>query len=477
MNFTAHYKHALFAISCLLVSMLVLGTSSQALAQNPRPGQGSLLLDNATLLIGDGQVMASASILIEDGLIVATGASGSLTVADDTEVVDLSGKYVLPALIDAHAHLGYQSPQGWGSEFYGRENLIANLQQYAYYGFAAVLSAGSDPLPLLQALQAELATQPQDTARLLFAAGMGPPGQGPNDAFLTEIGEVEARTGMTILRGIDGPLQAIARAREIAELDIPFIKIWVDDRGGSQQKLAPDSYLPLIAESMRQRLKVLVHQQYASDMLPLIDAGVSGFLHGRLGPDLDSRIAEALARERVFTVPNLGLGELRRETIGRDPFLQGVLPPAVAQRLARSSAQRGEDPVQDPDREQALQDAMARLLTAGADIVLGTDAGALPDHPFGYTGHRELEIFVRLGMSPMQAIIAATSGAARHLGQRDMGLVSPGLRADLLVLNADPLLDIRNTRQIHSVYLGGRIVDRAAIAARLAKQISQSIPQ
>ena len=103
------------------------------------------------------------------------------------------------------------------------------------------------------------------------------------------------------------------------------------------------------------------------------------------------------------------------------------------------------------------------MIDAGVDIVLGTDAGAVPNHPFGYTGHRELEIYVRLGMSPMQALVAATSNAARHLGLNDMGMLSPGYSADFIILDGNPLDEIRNTRTISSVYLSGKEIDRSAL--------------
>ena len=96
-----------------------------------------------------------------------------------------------------------------------------------------------------------------------------------------------------------------------------------------------------------------------------------------------------------------------------------------------------------------------RLLDADVDVILGTDAGAVPDHFFGYTGHRELEIFVRLGMTPMEAIMAATSRPARHLGLTEMGTLAAGKSADFVILGANPLDDIRNTRSIEGVYLRG----------------------
>ena len=135
----------------------------------------------------------------------------------------------------------------------------------------------------------------------------------------------------------------------------------------------------------------------------------------------------------------------------------GVAQAITASQLATANAAR---------REQELSEAFSRLLAADVDIVLGTDAGAVPDHFFGYTGHRELEIFVRLGMTPMQAIFAATSRPAERLGLSEMGTISPGKAADFVVLDSNPLDDIRNTRTISRVYLGGREIDREGLRGR-----------
>jgi imidazolonepropionase-like amidohydrolase len=424
----------------------------------------TVLLDRARLIVGDGTVIEQGSILIEDGLISAIGPQVE-RLAPGVDVVDLSGKTVIPALIDGHAHLGFQGRETWGAENYNRENLVENLQRYAYYGFGAVFSAGSDPAALMFELKAEQSSGEFVGARPLFAAGMAPPGQGPNNRFLAEALQIERQTGTTILHGLSDPNQARRSVRAVAAEGIEFIKIWVDDRGGSQQKLSPDIYRAVAAEAKAQNLRVFVHQQYPSDMSPLLDAGVHGFLHGRIGADFDRELARKTAAANAFVVPNLGLAELRREAIGDDPFLRETHSEAVASPITAAASERVRNPTRDPMAEAALRDGFASLLAEGVDIMLGTDAGAVPYHPYGYTGHRELEIYVRLGMTPMQALEAGTRVAARHLGLTDSGLLAPNHRADLVILSANPLEDIRNTRSIESVYLRGDLVDREALSA------------
>jgi imidazolonepropionase-like amidohydrolase len=417
-------------------------------------------------------MVEAADLLIEGDRVLALGETGSVQAPPSAIRIDLSGKTVVPAFIDAHAHLGYEGYTSWGAESYTRENLLENLERYAYYGFAAVFSAGTDPGDLARDVARAQGDGSVGGARLLFAAGMGPPGQGPNSQFLAHVVALAEETGMTILRGAATPDEGRAAVREIADAEISFVKIWVDDRGGSQEKLRPEVYRAIIEEAAVHGLPVVVHQQSVTDMPDLLDAGVSGFLHGRLGPALDATLAAKIRASGAFLVPNLGLGELRRERVGDDPFLQETAPPGVVQRLrdafdARTAA-AGPAPTEGDAlaRERELSAAVSRLISADVDIVLGTDAGASPDHFFGYTGHRELEIFVRLGMTPMQALVAATSRAAAALGLEELGTLAPGKSADFIVLDANPLDDIRNTQSISEVYLRGHRIDRDGLRSR-----------
>ena len=302
---------------------------------------------------------------------------------------------------------------------------------------------------------------------------MAPPGQGPNNQFLSQAIAIADETGMTVLRGVASSEDARDAVREVAAKGIPFIKIWVDDRGGSQVKLRRDVYRAILDEAQVRGIEVFVHQQNAQDMPDLLDAGVAGFLHGRIGAAMGESLIAQIRGAGAFLVPNLGLGELRRERVADDPFLRETTQPDVSARLGEaydarqpSSANAGELAASAAERERALSEAFSRLVAAGVDIVLGTDAGALPGHFFGYTGHRELEIFVRLGMSPMQAIVAGTSRPAERLGLSEMGTLGAGKSADFVILDESPLEDIRNTQTISQVYLRGRVVDREALRMR-----------
>ena len=447
----------------VFTQVLGLALAVPQLAYGQQVEENRFLLDNVRVIVGDGTVLESGALLLEGSRITAVGSRSEIEPDSSIEVIDLSGKTIIPALIDSHAHLGYEGHTSWGAENYTRDNLIDHLQRYAYYGFSAVFSAGSDPDALAYEVQQAQLSGEFASARFLFAAGMAPPGQGPNDQFLSHAMALEQQTGQRILYGVASVEQAVESVRQIAAKNISVIKIWVDDRGGSQQKLAPQLYRAIAIEAAENDIEIYAHQQYAQDMPDLLDSGVSGFLHGRIGADLGREIAQQITAANAFVVPNMGLGELRREAIGSDQFLRASIPESVAARLGEGG-QRLLNPNRTETREAELRASFGHLLDANVDIVLGTDAGAVPDHFFGYTGHRELEIFVRLGMTPMQAIIAGTYKPAQRLGLEDLGLLQPGYSADFIVLDDNPLEDIRNTRSISSVYLNGKILNRASLA-------------
>ena len=420
-------------------------------------------------------------LLIKEGYVVEI-VQTEAELPPEAEQRQLKGKTIIPALIDAHAHLGYQSVDSWGAQNYNDANLRDNLSQYAYYGFSTVFSAGSDPVALIDELRATIDVESLSLATPFAAYGVAPKGFGPNNTFLSEIRSVEAEQGTKILFGLDQPSDIQTLIKAVEPKRGAIIKIWVDDRAGTQPKLAQPLYTELVDQAIKNGIKVVAHQQDSDDTARLAKAGVAGFLHGRFEDEIGEELSLSLAESNTFVIPNLGLSLLRNMTIAEDPLLIETLPAATLSRLESRifpttdntmTASNSYDSIQgqldqlisnlDPSIRRSFGSAIAR----GVPIILGTDAGALPDHFFGYSGHKELEIFVALGMSPEQAIEAATYKAASQLGLNDRGLLEKGRRADFLLLNSSPLINIRATQDIHAVFLLGKELDRNAISRRL----------
>jgi imidazolonepropionase-like amidohydrolase len=199
--------------------------------------------------------------------------------------------------------------------------------------------------------------------------------------------------------------EARAAVRDEAARGVDVIKIWVDDRNGSVPKLSPELARAVIDEAHRHTLKVIAHIFYLDDAKWLARAGVNGF-----GASFNGRNPQAVERA--------------------------------------AATFRG------------MERSVARMKAAGVKFAFGTDAGAVRDHVHAFTDHRELDIMVRAGLTPMEAISAATSGSAELIGLTDLGALTPGKSADFIVLDANPLDDIRNTRRIAAVYLRGAQVSR-----------------
>lgn len=453
---------ALFPLQLLLAASTLWGQDDTA-----------VLYTAERMILGNGESIEAAALAVNNGVIEAVGAAREFD-ESNYSLVDLGSTTIVPAFIDGHTHLGYEAYDSWGGENYSEANLLDNLRRYTWYGFAAVFSAGSDPHAMALALQSRQGQEPRlggasmRSARLLFGAGMAPSGAGPNNQFLSHVAAIEQATGMTILSGVNSAEEGRVAVAQIAEKGIKFIKIWVDDRGGSQPKLSEEVYSAIMQEARARGIQVFVHQQTADDMPALIAAGANGFLHGRIGDALDADIAKALSAAGAFLVPNLGLGELRREDISQDSFLAATLHQDVLNRLHDNFQPPGGGGSSDEELRAGLQ----RLLAEDVEIVLGTDAGALPNHFFGYTGHRELEIYTRLGMTEMEALVAATGNAARNLGLEDLGELVPGKRASFIVLEQNPLEDIRNTRSILDVYIDGVRQQRQALANEWTTSVS-----
>jgi imidazolonepropionase-like amidohydrolase len=431
----------------LACALLLLGAGLLRLhAQAPGTGTGPVLFEGARLIAGDGRpAVENSAFLVEDSRITQVGMRGSVQRPSSAAVVDLQGKTVIPALVDAHSHLGYTDVQtgDTSSTHYTRENLLDHLRRYAYYGIAATLSMGLDR----GELSYELRARPVDGTPLFLTAGRGiaMPNAGPNalhwrDAPYGITTETEAR-------------QAV---RELAAKKVDVVKIWVDDRNQTVTPLPPSLYRPIILEAHALGLRVVAHVYYLKDAKELLRAGIDGFAHGIRDLEVDDEIIGLFkARPQVFVIPNLP----DTPPSGNDlVWLSETLPSAQIEVLKRAAATT----LSRPRLFDVQARSLKKLVAAAVRIAFGTDAGI--GAPYGWSAHAEIADMVAAGMTPAQAIVAATRTSAEVLRLDSLGTLATGKSADFIVLNANPLDDITNTRRIAQVYLRGRLVDRAALS-------------
>jgi imidazolonepropionase-like amidohydrolase len=433
------------------LALVVLLLATPAFAQ-------STLYEGARLISGDGKpAIERSAFLVENGTITRVGRQGEMQPPNGATRVDLTGRTVMPTLIDIHTHTGFQRGATYVPQNYGRETIVEDLNRALRFGVSAVVSEGIDPGDAAFKIREDQAAGRLGGARLFTAGrGVGAPNAGPG-----------ADTYKGIAYDITTEDQGRRAVRELAAQKVDFIKIWVDDRNGRAPELSPPLYRAIIDEAHTHGIRVNAHVFYLMDAKGLVAAGIDGFTHLVRDKDMDDELVREIVRRRVVIMPTLQNTERGRNTeppsslaawvngpardgIGSD-LVAKILTAYGGRTVAQASAAR--------ERYAILQRSLKKLSDAGARIVLGGDTG-LQDDPFGFAEHRELELMVEAGMTPMQAIVAATSSGADFLRLKDTGILAPGKRADFLVLDDNPLEDITNTRRIAQVFLKGRAVNR-----------------
>lgn len=448
----------------LVAGALLIIVCVAALAGQAPPSPGTpVLYENARLIPGDGgPPIERAAMLVENQLVARVGPAGAINVPASVRRVDLSGKTIMPALIGTHGHPGFQQGLTYSAANYTRETVASDLARALYFGVSVVQSMGIESGDLLYQMRAEPPPDRPLGARLQVAGrGIGSPNAGPGGAAYAGIAyevttEAEAR-------------QAV---QELAARKVDMVKIWVDDRNGRAPKLSPALYRAVIAEAHTRKLRVIAHVFYHVDAVDLVDAGIDAFAHLVRDTVMDDGLVAAIVKKNVVVMGNLTT-PLKPTFASTPPWLgdgdpmqqllSATLAAPVVERMRAYYAKREPKAVEGArQRYGILQRSLAKLNAAEAKIVLGADTG-LEDHPFGFAEQLELQAMVEAGMTPAQAIVAATSRAAEFLNRRDTGALTAGKRADFLVLDANPLGDITNTRRISRIVIGNQEVDRAAL--------------
>jgi imidazolonepropionase-like amidohydrolase len=373
--------------------------------------------EGARLIIGDGRVIENGTLVVDGTKIVQAGAAADVRVPGSAKRVSLAGKTVMPMIIDTHVHLSDT-----------RDALIRDLRQRAYYGVSAALSMGTDGYGLLG-----MRNEVIPGAARFRSAGRG--------ITMPEPGRT------TVPYWITTAAEGRKAVEEISAHKADIVKIWVDSRNGKYKKLTPELYGAVIDEAHKRGLRVTAHIFELEDAKGLIRAGVDVFAHGIRDKDIDDELLSMIKqRPNLVLTPNLPDRGAKADI----SWLRASLPAAEFAKLEKANTDR--------PKAQALFGIQARNLAklngAGVRIVLGTD-GNRPWAP-----HEEMLDMVSAGMAPMQVIVAATRNSAELLRLDDAGTLHAGRSADFIVLDANPLDDITNTRRISAVILRGAAVDR-----------------
>jgi imidazolonepropionase-like amidohydrolase len=401
-----------FAVAATLALGVVAGFAGPSYAQ-------VTVFDGARVIVGDGSApIENATLVIDGAKIVRIGRGAGVTVPAGATHVNVAGKTIMPTLIDTHTHLSET-----------RDGVIRDLKQRAYYGVSAAQSMGTDGFQTLS-----LRKEVIPGAGRFFSAGRG--------ITRPEMG----RTMVPIW--INSEADARKAVQEIAAQDSDIVKVWVDDRNGMYEKVTPAQYGALIDEAHKNGMRVTAHIFSLDDAKGLLRANLDAFAHSVRDKDVDDEFMNLVKQHPNLVVnPNLPDRGVKTDVT----WLKASLPAAEYAKVEEENV--------DNARQQAAHAIQARnlakLTAAGVKIVLGTD-GNTPWAP-----HVEMEDMQLAGMTPMQVIAAATKNAAEFLRMTDAGTIEPGKSADLLVLDANPLDDIKNTRKISAVYIRGTAVDRS----------------
>ena len=401
------------------------------------PTPGLTAFTGARLIIGNNDtVIENGTLVVRDGRIEAAG--DAVDVPADARLVDVSGKTIIPGLVNAHGHVNDVRGLESDPSFYTEEHVEYQLGRYARYGVTTVFSLG----------------------------GGGPAGVSVRDQQGPDLDRARLYLAGPVITA-DTPEQAMERVNDAADMGADLIKIRVDDNLGAGQKMPPDIYAAVIDTAHERGLRLAAHLYYLDDAKELLEAGADLLAHSVRDQAVDDRLVALLKEHDVCYCPTLMrevstfVYESRPEWFD-DPFFSKEADPAVIEALASPAYQeRIQSSRTAPVYKAALELAktnLKALADAGVGIAMGTDTG--PAGRFqGYFEHGELELMVEAGLTPLRTIVASTGDAARCMRvDAELGTLEAGKWADFVVLNTNPLDDIRHTRDIESVWIAGNPV-------------------
>ncbi|HUQ88172.1 MAG TPA: amidohydrolase family protein [Vicinamibacterales bacterium] len=376
------------------------------------------VFEGGRVIVGDGKTIENASIVVTGDRITQVGPAASITAPAGAMRVSLAGKTVMPAIVDTHVHTSTT-----------RDELITDLKQRAHFGVGAAMSLGLDPGDVAFKVRSESIPG----AARFFTAGRG--------ITAPEPGRTDVPYWITM------PDQAHKAVQELAANKVDIVKIWVDDRDHKYAKLSPALYGAVIDEAHKNKLRVTAHIFALEDAKGLLKAGIDAFAHGIRDTDADAEVMALFkSRPNFVLVPNMP----DRGVAADYSWLKGHIADGELQRIQAAATDRPQVAATWAIQARNLK----KLSDAGVKIAMGTDGNT------AWAPHVEMADMVAAGMTPAQVIVSATRNGAEFLRIPNTGTIENGKIADLLVLDANPLVDITNTRKINAVYLRGVAVQR-----------------
>jgi imidazolonepropionase-like amidohydrolase len=388
---------------------------------------------------GTGRVIESGTVVITGAAITAVGPASTPIPAGATRI-DLKGKTILPGLVNAHGHVAATSGlRSDAKQFYTRDNLLRQLRTYAMYGVTTVFSLGDDQ-------QAGFVLRNENSSAAdrakVYVAGPVISGETAEEA-----------RAMTI---------------KVAEMKPDLLKIRVDDNLGTSRKMAEPAWRAAIDEAHARQLPIAVHIYWLADAKATLAAGADLIGHSVRDQPVDEAFIAGLKARDVCYSPTF-----TREI---STFIYDATPPWIDDPFFLKGVEKGvPEQLKDPKRHEQVRNSpgwkagqqykaglevakknLKTLVDRGVRIAMGTDTGP-PGRFQGFFEHLEMEMMVEAGMTPMQAIVSATGDAARcHRKAGSFGTLAPKAAADLLIVNGNPLDNIRNLRSIDAVYINGK---------------------
>src|SRR5215471_13795826 len=424
---------------------LVIGASTDADAQTTAL-RGARVIDGR-----GGTPIDNATIVIRGGRIVAIGPSSGTSVPNGAEVVNYTGKTIIPGLISGHSHIGIFVGLKAAPENYNRDAILRQLKKLEAYGVTTVMALGLNG-PLLYELRPEL-----HAGKLLGAdQGIGVAGGQPSAAVVLVAENQISRPDTVEL--------ARESIRQMAARKTDMVKIWIDSGGGLMPKLKPEIYSAVIEEAHKNGLRVAAHIYDLDDAKAAVKAGVDVIAHGVRDKPVDSEFVDMMKARSAWYISTIVLDYTNfvfadQPPWMNEPFFQRALHPEVRAQLDEPAYRERTLAMPATAKNRAAvainKQNLKALQDVGVQIGFGSDSGVGLRIP-GVAEHLELALMVEAGLTPMQAITNATSNAARLLKLDDRGVLASGKLADLVVLDSDPTVDITNSRKIYAVWHRGK---------------------